>query len=131
MMPNEDYYLVGIDGGGSKSRGVLFNQNGETLSKTVNLPTHLIYNDNFINERIYNIIKDLTDNAGISIDMIDALGLGLAGAKNLDGRDKLFKYLDSISLANKSVILSDAEFKSIGFGKIEIILSIYVHVPSS
>ena len=108
-MPNEDYYLIGIDGGASKTRGVLFNQNGETLSKVVNQPTHLIYNDNFINERIYNIIKDLTDNAGISIDMIDALGLGLAGAKNLNGRDKLFKYLDSICLANKSVILSDAE----------------------
>ena len=47
--------------------------------------------------------------AKISFDLVDAIGLGLAGASNQDGRDLVLRKLDSLNLSQRTLIANDAE----------------------
>lgn len=104
-----DKFIIGIDGGASKTFGVLLDQDGNTITKSMQVGTNLTLDQEGVPEVIVGLIKELCLNAKISLDDISAIGLGLAGASNDDGRDLLFKELDRENLTNKSIICSDAE----------------------
>lgn len=108
-MTTEPYYIVGIDGGATKSRGVLFTDSGETISNTIGEPTNLVEYRELVPTRITKIITNLCELADISVDMIDAAGFGLAGASDEAGREMLFKSMDEIGIAQRSIIVNDAE----------------------
>ena len=109
MINNDEYYIIGIDGGASKSRGILMNKNGETLATSFDKGTNLTVYGETAAERIIHIISDLCQTAKISFDLLDAVGLGLAGASNEDGRDQVFKKLDALNLSKRVLITNDAE----------------------
>ena len=108
-MTTEPYYIVGIDGGATKSRGVLFTDSGETISNTIGEPTNLVEYRELVPTRITKIITNLCELADISVDMIDAAGFGLAGASDEAGREMLFKSMDEIGISQRSIIVNDAE----------------------
>jgi len=110
MIENKEiYYVIGIDGGASKTRGILMNNNGETIATAFGKGSNLTIYGETAAERIVNIISNLCKKAKISIDSVDAIGLGLAGASSEDGRDELFKKLDTLNLSKKALIANDAE----------------------
>ena len=47
--------------------------------------------------------------AEISVDMVDIIGLGLAGASHKPGRELLFHLLEKVGLAQRALIINDAE----------------------
>ncbi len=108
-MNTEPYYIVGIDGGASKSRGVLFTHTGETIAHTVGEATNLVEYREMVPKRISHILKELCDLANISMDTIDAVGFGMAGASDQAGRELMFKAMDGFGLAHRSIIVNDAE----------------------
>jgi len=108
-MEKDGYYIIGVDGGASNSRGVLINEKGKTLATAFNKGSNLTVYGEFAAERIMHIIKDLCEQAHISIDLIDIIGLGLAGASNEDGRDHIFNKLDTLNLSKRTLIANDAE----------------------
>ena len=109
MNKNTDFHIVGIDGGASNTRGVLINENGETLSTALEEGTNLAVYGELAAKRIINVISNLCESANISFDLIDAIGLGLAGASNQEGRDEVFKELDALNLSKRTLIANDAE----------------------
>jgi N-acetylglucosamine kinase-like BadF-type ATPase len=109
MITNDKYYIVGIDGGASKTRGILMNENGMTLATAFDKGTNLTVYGVRAAERIVHIISELCQTAKISFDQIDAVGLGLAGASDQDGRDHVFRKLDALNLSKRALIANDAE----------------------
>ena len=109
MKSDEIYYLIGIDGGASKTRAVLFTNNGETLAKSIGKGTNLSLNPEIASDRICNLIRSLTNKVNIPIENIDAIGLGIAGSSNQDGRDIVFGKIDNMQLSPRTIIMNDAE----------------------
>ena len=109
MIMNDRFYIIGVDGGASKTRGILMNEKGETLATAFDKGSNLAVYGERAAERIINIISNLCQSSKISIDMVAAVGLGLAGASNLDGRDQVFRKLDALNLSKQTLIANDAE----------------------
>ena len=109
MIKNDGYYIIGIDGGASKTQGILINENGETLATAFEKGTNLAVYGDTAAERIIHIINNLCQIAKIPFDLVDVVGLGLAGASNQDGRDHVFRKLDALNLSKRALISNDAE----------------------
>ena len=109
-MTHEDtYYIIGIDGGASKTRGILFTQSGETIATAFEKGSNLAIFGETAANRLQIVINTLCDNANIHLDLVDAIGLGLAGASDKDGRDLIFKMLYGLKLSQCALIANDAE----------------------
>lgn len=102
-------YIIGIDGGGSNSRGVLFDSDGNTLSTQIGEGMNLSVYGAIASSRIKNMISRLLSDLDLSFEDVLSVGLGLAAASNKDGRDLVFKELDEIGLSDKTMIINDAE----------------------
>jgi len=109
MNIDDTYYIIGIDGGATNSRGVLFSNNGITLATTLNRGTNIALDGEAASQRIALMMEQLCADAVINIEDVDAVGLGLAGASDKDGRDMVFKVLDGMKLSRRSIIMNDAE----------------------
>ena len=109
MNIDDKYYIIGIDGGATNSRGVLFTNNGTTLSTILDKGTNIALDGEAASKRIALMIEQLCEDAVIDIEDVDAVGLGLAGASDEDGRDMVFKALDGLKLSLRSIIMNDAE----------------------
>ena len=109
MTQEDTYYIIGIDGGASKTRGILFTQSGDTITTAFEKGSNLeIFGETAAN-RLHKVINALCNNANIPLDLVDAIGLGLAGASDKDGRDLVFKMLDGLKLSQRALIANDAE----------------------
>ena len=107
----------GLDGGASSTRAVLIDENGKTLNKKkLNEGTNLKVYEGLANQRISNLILSLCDDTSISIDDINAFGFGLAAVSYERGRELFFKELDRLNIAEKSVLINDAEAATMSGG---------------
>ena len=82
---------------------------GNTLSTVLDRGTNIALDGEVASKRIALMIEKLCEDAVISIEDVDAVGLGLAGASDEDGRDMVFKALDGLKLSLRSIIMNDAE----------------------
>lgn len=109
MSIEDNYHIIGIDGGATNSRGVLFTKAGLTLSTVLDKGTNIALDGEAASKRISSMIEHLCEHADINIEDVDAVGLGLAGASDKNGRDMVFKELDALKLSRRSIIMNDAE----------------------
>lgn len=114
MAINEDYTIVGIDGGGTHTRGILY-QNGKILA-TAKAGTARIGSVGVGEscERTLNIIIELCRQANIESSEIDAAVIGLAGVWLDEEKKRAAALLRTLSRAqsielNDLVVISDAE----------------------
>jgi len=105
----KDRYFIGIDGGATKTVGVLFDNNGKTLSSYFVEGSNLSISEEISSRRIINLINKLIENSKIKIDDIYSIGIAVAGASNETGREHLFGLLDNLNLSDKTVITNDVE----------------------
>jgi N-acetylglucosamine kinase-like BadF-type ATPase len=54
-------------------------------------------------------ISELAAAAGVELDAMPSVSLGVAGVTNLDGRERLFKELDRLLLTDRALVTSDVE----------------------
>jgi len=100
----------GLDGGASSTRAVIIDENGKTLAKKkVSLGTNLKVFQEIAPKRITDTILDLCSEISISIDDVSAFGYGLAAVSHDMGRELLYKELDRLNIAEKSILINDAE----------------------
>ena len=59
MIKNNEYFIIGIDGGASNTRGILINEKGETLATAFDKGTNLAVYGETAAERIINISTGL------------------------------------------------------------------------
>jgi N-acetylglucosamine kinase-like BadF-type ATPase len=109
MNKEDRFYIIGVDGGASKTRGILFTDQGETIASIIDKGSNLSVDAEIAASRICNIINNLCSVADIPTDYVDAIGLGLAGSSTQDGRDMVFGKLDNMKLSQRTIIMNDAE----------------------
>lgn len=102
-------FIIGVDGGASHTKGVLMSRDGKILSKLITEGTNLAIFQEKAPEILLDLISDISKKAGILKQDIAAIGLGLAGASNENGRDLVFKAFDKENLSSRLLISSDAE----------------------
>ena len=56
MKKGASFYIIGVDGGASKTRGALFSDSGETLATIIDKGSNLSFNIESASDRILNII---------------------------------------------------------------------------
>jgi len=105
----KDKIIIGIDGGGSRTSGVIFNDRGETIAHESCLGSNLSVDEVKSSNRVMSLINKLLEKAKISLRDISAIGIGLAGASNKNGRDRLFGLLDNLNLSDKTLITNDID----------------------
>ena len=105
----QNKYIIGIDGGASKTTAILFDSSGNTIKYKSDFGSNLSVNEEVSSSRVANLISSLIDESKIQYDQISAIGIGLAGASNETGRQRLFGLLDNMSLSDKTIITNDVE----------------------
>ena len=105
----QNKYIIGIDGGASKTTAILFDSVGNTIKHKSDLGANLSVNEEISCSRVANLISSIIDESKIQYDQISAIGIGLAGASNETGRQRLFGLLDNMSLSDKTMITNDVE----------------------
>ena len=102
-------YIIGIDGGGTKTHAVLFNNNGVTLNEIVDHGSSLsVYKKEGV-KVISKILKKLTTASNINLENISAIGIGIAGISDKNHRDILLNELDNLNISKNALVLSDLE----------------------
>ncbi len=92
MVKVTDLYLIGIDGGGTRTRGILV-RGGKVLSRAETGSTRLgVVGYGEATERLLNIIEELCDKANIAPADVAATTIGLAGVW-LEYEGKRFEHL--------------------------------------
>ena len=106
---SEKKLIIGIDGGGTKTLAILFDNTGKTIDELECQGSNLyVYGEDGI-KRIVGLIKDLVENNKLSFDDIDSYGIGVAGISDLNQRESLLKEFDRENISHKTLVLSDAE----------------------
>ena len=109
MKIEDRFYIIGVDGGASKTRGILFTSEGETIASIIEKGSNISVNGEVAATRINDVINNLCSAADIPLEYEDAIGLGLAGSSSQDGRDMVFGMLDNIKLSQRTIIMNDDE----------------------
>lgn len=101
--------MISIDGGASRTRGVVFTTDGHLLHYSETGGTSLSRPEVDSPEVLAGFISDLAAAAGLELDDVPSVSLGVAGVTNLDGRERLFKELDRLLLSDRALVTSDVE----------------------
>lgn len=114
MINNSDYTIIGIDGGGTHTRGVLF-QKGKIIAEA-EAGTSRIHTVGVGEscDRTLNIIIDLCKKAEIDTSEVDATVVGLAGVWLEEEKMRAANLLRTLARSNRVIIndlavVSDAE----------------------
>lgn len=108
-------YYIGIDGGGTKTRCVLT----DNLLKVLQTEESIAANPLAVGfeksaECLSNLIESVIEKEQLNFEMIESIGVGLAGAGRIENREKLQKIIlekfsDNKHLLGKIKIFTDAE----------------------
>lgn len=111
---NNDYTIIGIDGGGTKTRGVL-HRNGKIIANS-NAGTTRVGTVGVGEscERLLNVISDLCEQAEIGSEELDAVVIGLAGVWLEEEKMRSTHLLKTLArtqkiILNDLLVISDAE----------------------
>ena len=101
--------IIGIDGGGTKTKCILFDASGSTIDVVKSDGSNLsVYKEQGISI-ILNLINSILKKNKIDIMDVDAFGIAIAGISDFDQKEILLKELDRINITNKTILLSDIE----------------------
>lgn len=83
-------YLIGIDGGGTKTKCVAADINGNPLYETTGGPSNfLIHSLDKVCENIFNLLKDCTKNLNCDFNDFACIVVGTAGAGRKEDTERL------------------------------------------
>ncbi|GAH73300.1 unnamed protein product, partial [marine sediment metagenome] len=101
--------ILSIDGGASRTRGVLFTETGEVRHYQETEATSLSRSDADAPEILSGFIQELATQAGLGLEDVGLVNVGVAGVSNLDAHDRLFRELDRLGLSDRAIVTSDVE----------------------
>ncbi|MBX3042349.1 MAG: hypothetical protein KIT33_00150 [Candidatus Kapabacteria bacterium] len=114
MINKDDYTIIGIDGGGTKTRGILFSK-GEIKAELVSGTTRIgAVGVGESCERTLNVITELCNKAQIESGEVDAIVVGLAGVWLDEEKKRSQNLLRTLARGQRTVlndvmVTSDAE----------------------
>ncbi len=107
-------FYIGLDGGGTKTKCVIVDEQMNVLSELVGGPSNfLVFGVDEVTESLFNLITDSIKQAGINTSEIASVLLGTAGAGRREDAERLEKsFIQKVTEANlpikKFVVESDA-----------------------
>lgn len=105
-------YVIGIDGGGTKTHSILANENGETLFECYGGPSNfLIIGTEQVSETILELINKSVEHLNISISDISSVLIGTTGAGRRVDAEKLENDFNAY-LTSQNISLSDFRVES-------------------
>lgn len=108
-------YVIGIDGGGTNTFGLLSDLEGNIYAQSRNGPSN--FQVVGINKAI-SVIQDITEHLRASLPSlsqpIKAIGLGLAGVDIEQDADLIKKHVEGLNIAQHVYVVNDTEIALIG-----------------
>lgn len=101
--------FLSIDGGASRTRGVLFTETGEVRLFRETEAASLSRPDADAPGILGRFIKELASQAGLGLKDVNLVNVGVAGVSNQDARERLFRELNRLGLSDRAVVTSDVE----------------------
>ncbi|MCR2044507.1 N-acetylglucosamine kinase [Anaerosalibacter massiliensis] len=119
-------YIIGIDGGGTKTIGYLSDYNGNILAAAKSdTSNYLSAGIEKAKESLDNVIKSLCSYDNITKDDIGLISLGLAGAGRKRDREVIETILKDLGINCKKIINNDAYIALVGaHGKSQGVITI-------
>lgn len=108
-------YVIGIDGGGTKTLAYLGNLKGEIIATTSSGPSN--YHSIGINrtkQSLTQIVKTLCEYKDINIEDLEIVSLGLAGVDRPDDKEIVTKIIESIVPKSKIMLHNDVVSELVG-----------------
>lgn len=103
-------YLIGMDGGGTKTKGILTDIDLNPIYETIGGPSNfLVIGTEKVSETILNLINECTSSQNISSSDIEAIVLGTTGGGRRNDAELLEKQ-----------IFEDAKLKTISINKFRV-----------
>ncbi|MDK2970595.1 MAG: hypothetical protein PWP23_350 [Candidatus Sumerlaeota bacterium] len=109
-MMTQPLYVIGVDGGGTKTLGLLMDDAGNVLARAMAPSSNIHSNPHPQVEKVLQgLVRDLCRDGGISESQLDAICLGMAGCDSPADREVLQGFLRPI-LPEKTelTIINDA-----------------------
>ncbi len=101
--------VVGLDGGGTKTKGILLKETGEILARVVGDSSNIqAIGADKLATVLHQIVLELAGKAGIQTTQITHLYAGLAGAGRASDREIIGKIIESQELAQRFTVDTDA-----------------------
>jgi len=108
-------YVVGVDGGGTKTAGLLVDLEGHVLAQGSVGPTNYqIVGSEGIKREIPQLVLDLFDSARIPEQELASIALGLAGVGRPGDPEGVTALIKGLHLARKVVVEHDAMIALVG-----------------
>jgi N-acetylglucosamine kinase-like BadF-type ATPase len=108
-------YVIGIDGGGTKTLGYIGDECGNIICK------HILGASNYLSvgevntkQVLTNLLKSLCQDAGITLEEVKIISLGMAGLAREKDKIVIENILNSIGYQNQVIMNSDAYTSLIG-----------------
>ncbi len=85
-------YYIGLDGGGTKTKGILADHNLNVLSEATGGPSNfLMLGTDAVSETLFNVINECLENADVKFEDVGAVVLGSTGAGRRSDAEQLEK----------------------------------------
>lgn len=108
-------YIVGIDGGGTKTKGYISDNNGNILASATGMSSnYLSAGETVAKESLNDVITTLCNNSNTTLDEIEIISLGLAGAGRAKDREIIKNIIKEIGINGHIIINDDAYISLIG-----------------
>lgn len=102
-------YIIGMDGGGTKTIGILADQDGNIINRETGDSSNLqAIGGEKLEQNISELVEKLKMKTGTNDINISHLYAGLAGAGRQTDREKIYKILQSHNLSERITIDTDA-----------------------
>lgn len=104
-------YVVGIDGGGTKTLGILADDTGRVISRVEFGPSnyHVVGE-----EETEKVLKDVVDSFNMPIASCEAFCLGMAGLGRQDDREVIGRICNRLGLRRNLILTHDAKIALVG-----------------
>jgi len=98
-------YFIGIDGGGTKTKASLVDENLQVLSEDIGGPSNfLVFDIDNVAESLIKLILNLCEKANIELQSVKAVILGTAGAGRRPDAERLEKAVNKKAIDNNTPI---------------------------
>ncbi len=84
-------YIIGVDGGGTKTLGVVFDQNGKEIVRKSSGFGNFSVDENETISHLFDVLDQLSKE--INLEEVSQIVIGIAGYSNFDDKQNLYKKL--------------------------------------
>lgn len=99
-------YIIGVDAGGTKTLGVLFNKEGKEILRSISGYGNFSVNESETKKHIIEVIQSIFDQVDHS--MVSLIQIGIAGYSNYKNKASLITLIEE-TFKTKVLIVTDAE----------------------